>query len=94
MANIKSAKKSIRKIQRRTQVNGNRRSRIRTYIRRVEEAIIQGNSDAAVTAFREAQSEIMRGVSKGVLHANTAARKVSRLSHRVREMKPNVAYIR
>lgn len=94
MANIKSAKKSIRKIQRRTDVNTTRRSRIRTYIRKVEEAIISGDSAAATAAFRVAQPEIMRGATKGILHPNTAARKVSRLARRVHEMKPNASFIR
>lgn len=94
MANIKSAKKSIRKIQRRTEANTSRRSRLKTFIRKVEEAIISGDSEAAATAFRAAQPEIMRGATKGILHPNTAARKVSRLARRVHEMKPNASFIR
>ena len=83
MANTKSAKKAIRVIARRTDVNRNRRSRIRTYIRKVEEAIQTGDYDAASAALKVAQPEIMRGTTKGVLHRNTAARKISRLSKRV-----------
>ncbi len=94
MANLKSAKKAIRKIEKRTAVNKNRRSRISTYVRKVEEAIISGDREAAVSALKDAQPEIMRGASRGILHANTASRKVSRLAKRVHEMKPNVAFIR
>ena len=83
MANTKSAKKAIRVIARRTDVNRNRRSRIRTYIRKVEEAIQTGDYDKASAALKVAQPEIMRGTTKGVLHRNTAARKISRLSKRV-----------
>ena len=83
MANTKSAKKAIRQIDRRTAQNINRRSRIRTYVKRDEEAIAKGDKEAAQTALREAQPEIMRGVTHGTTHANTAARKVSRLAKRV-----------
>ena len=83
MANTSSAKKAIRKIERRTQVNTSRRSRIRTHIRKVEEAIASGDHATAVDALKQAQPEIMRGVTKGLLHRNTAARKVSRLAKRV-----------
>lgn len=65
-----------------------RRSRVRTYIRKVEEAIKSGDRDAAAAAFRAAQPEIMRGAVKGVLHKNTASRKVSRLAQRVKTMTP------
>lgn len=65
-------------------MNKARRSRIRTYLRKVEEAIASGDQDAATTALRAAQPELMRGVSKGVFHKNTAARKMSRLSARVK----------
>jgi small subunit ribosomal protein S20 len=86
MANTSSAKKAIRVIERRTNVNRNRRSRIRTYIRKVEEAIESGNYDDASSAFKVAQPEIMRGVTKGIYHRNTASRKVSRLSKRVKAL--------
>jgi len=86
MANTSSAKKAIRRDERRTAVNVNRRSRIRTYVRKVEEAIASGNYDAAAGALKEAQPEIMRGVTKGVLHRNTASRKVSRLAKRVKAL--------
>lgn len=83
MANTPSAKKRVRQIARRTAVNKARRSRLRTFIRKVEEAIEAGNKDAALAALRAAQPEIMRGASKGVLHRNTASRKISRLHHRI-----------
>jgi len=86
MANTKSAKKMVRKIERRTQVNKMRRSRIRTFIRKVEDAIAAGDATAARTALQAAQPEIMRGCTKGVLHKNTASRKVSRLAKRVKAM--------
>lgn len=86
MANTRSAKKMIRKIARRTEENRARRSRMRTFIRRVEEAIASGDAGAAQTALKDAQPEIMRCVSKGVMHKNTASRKVSRLAHRVNAM--------
>lgn len=87
MANTSSAKKAIRRDERRTAVNVNRRSRIRTYVRKVEEAIASGNYDAAAGALKDAQPEIMRGVTKGVLHRNTASRKVSRLAKRVKALR-------
>jgi small subunit ribosomal protein S20 len=86
MANSPSSRKRARQIERRTDVNKARRSRIRTYIRKVEAAIIGGDAGAAATALREAQPEIMRGVSRGVLHKNTASRKVSRLAARVKAL--------
>ena len=86
MANSAQAKKRVRQIQRRTQVNMARRSRVRTFIRKVEEAIASGDQEAARAALQAAQPEIMRGANKGVLHANTASRKVSRLSRRVKAM--------
>ncbi len=86
MANTKSAKKAIRKIARKTAVNKNRRSRMRTFIRRVEDALAQGDQDAARTALVAAQPEIMRSAQKGILHKNTAARKISRLSARVKAL--------
>ena len=80
MANTPSAKKAVRKIARRTEVNKARRSRMRTFVRKVEEAIEGGDKAAAAEALKAAQPEIMRSVTKGVLKKNTAARKVSRLS--------------
>ncbi len=84
MANTKSAQKMTRKLQKRTEVNMSRRSRMRTFIRRVEEAVRSGDAEAAKLALKDAQPEIMRAAQKGILHKNTAARKVSRLSSRVR----------
>ncbi len=86
MANIKSAKKRIRQIERRTEVNRARVSRIRTYLKKVELAIAGGDKDAAAAALRAAQPELMRGVTKGVLHRNKAARTMSRLSARLNAM--------
>lgn len=83
MANSPSSKKRARQTERRTEVNKARRSRIRTFIRKVEEAIASGDRAAALEALRVAQPEIMRGVTKGVTHKNTASRKVSRLTGRV-----------
>jgi small subunit ribosomal protein S20 len=86
MANSPSAKKRVRQIERRTAVNTARRSRIRTYLRKVEDAITSGDQTAAAEALKAAQPELMRGVTKGVLHKNTASRKMSRLAHRVKAM--------
>ena len=86
MANTPSSKKRVRQIARRTQVNQARRSRIRTFVRKVEEAIASGDKAAAEAALRAAQPEIMRGAGKGVLHRNTASRKISRLSHRINSL--------
>ena len=86
MANTSSAKKATRNIARRTEMNKNRRSRVRTFVRKVEEAIASGDKTAAETAFRDAQPELMRAATKGVLHRNTASRKVSRLAQRVKAL--------
>ncbi len=86
MANKSSAKKRIRRDERKSHINISRRSRIRTYIKRVEAAIEEGNKDAASAALKEAQPEMMRGVSRGVYKKNTAARKISRLSHRINKI--------
>lgn len=86
MANTPSAKKAARKIERRTAINKARRSRVRSYLRKVEEAIASGDQSAASEALKVAQPEIMRAVTKGVLHRNTASRKVSRLSARVKAL--------
>lgn len=83
MANTKSAQKATRVIERRTAVNKARRSRVRSSWRVVEEAIAAGDAKVAQQALREAESETMRGVSKGVLQKNTGSRKVSRLAKRV-----------
>jgi small subunit ribosomal protein S20 len=83
MANIKSAKKRARQTVRRTLVNHMRISRIRTSVKKVETAIAAGDKAAARAAFEAAQPELHRGVTKGVLHRNTAARKLSRLSARI-----------
>ncbi|MGR3634521.1 MAG: 30S ribosomal protein S20 [Shimia sp.] len=84
MANSPQAKKRARQNERRLEVNKARRSRIRTHLRKVEEAIESGNKDAATAALRAAQPELMRGVTKGVYHKNTASRKMSRLAARVK----------
>jgi len=86
MAHHKSAKKRIRRNDRRQVINKNRVSRIRTFIRKVEEAIGSGDKTAADAAFKMAQPEIQRGVTKGVLHQNTVARKLSRLSRRIKAL--------
>ena len=86
MANTTSAKKMIRKIAKRTAVNKNRRSRVRTFLRKVEEAIAAGNAAEAAAALRAAEPEIMRAAQKGVVHKNTASRKVSRLASRSRAL--------
>ena len=86
MANTKSAKKMVRKIARRTEVNKSRKSRIRTFVRKVEEAVASGDQKIAINALKAAEPEIMRGVNVGVLHKNTASRKVSRLAARVKGM--------
>jgi len=86
MANTKSAKKMVRKIARRTEVNTARVSRIRTYVRKVEEAIASGDKASATAALKVAEPEIMSGVTRGVLHKNTGSRKVSRLASRVGKM--------
>ena len=83
MANTKSAKKMVRKIERRTARNRDQRSKMRTFIRRVEEAIGAGDKAAAETALRAAQPMIARAGQKGPLHKRTASRKVSRLAKRV-----------
>ena len=86
MANSPQAKKRARQNEKRFAVNKARRSRIRTQLRKVEEAIASGDKDAATAALRAAQPEVMRGVTKGVYHKNTAARKISRLNARVESL--------
>lgn len=84
MANSPQSKKRARQTVRRTSVNKARRSRIRTFLRSVEEAIASGDKDKASAALQAAQPELMRGVTKGIVHKNTAARKMSRLAARVK----------
>lgn len=86
MPNTRSAKKATRKMARKTEVNKARRSRYATYIRAVEEAITAGDGKKARVALTRAEPEIIRAAQKGVLHRNTASRKVSRLSSRVRKL--------
>ena len=86
MANTSSAKKAARKIARRAEVNKMRRSRVRSFVRKVEEALASGDRNAAVEAFKSAQPELMRAATKGVMHSNTAWRKVSRLAQRVKNL--------
>ena len=86
MANTASAKKATRKIEARTAVNKSRRSRVRTFIRKVEEAITAGDHKIAVEALKAAEPEIVRAAQKGIVHANVAARKVSRLNSRVKAL--------
>ena len=86
MAQHASAKKRIRQTVRRTEVNNTRRGRIRTFIRKVEEAIESGDQKKAKGAFIAMEPEIMRGAAKGVYHRNTASRKLSRLSVRIKAM--------
>ena len=86
MANTPQSKKRARQIERRTDVNKARRSRIRTFLRKVEEAIASGDATAAKAALQAAEPELMRGVTKGVIHKNTASRKISRLSARVKAL--------
>jgi small subunit ribosomal protein S20 len=86
MANTKSAKKKTRVIARRTEINKNRRSGMRTYVRKVEEAITAGDHAAATAALRAAEPQMMRASQKGVLHKKTASRKISRLNHQVAKL--------
>lgn len=86
MANTPQAKKRARQNEARFQINKARRSRIRTFLRKVEEAIASGDKEAATAALSAAQPELMRGVTKGVFHKNTASRKMSRLASRVKAL--------
>ena len=83
MANTPQARKRIRRNNRRADINGARMSRIRTFVKKVESALAAGDKTGAATALAAAQPEIQRGVSKGVLHKNTASRKFSRLTKRI-----------
>jgi len=86
MANTPSARKAARKIARKTEINTARKSRMRTFIRKVEEAVATGDKTAAADALKLAQPEIMRAATRGVLHKNTASRKISRLAARVKSI--------
>lgn len=86
MANTTSAQKMVRKIARRTEVNRARKSRMRSYVKKVEEAIGAGDAAAAAAALKAAEPELMRAAQKGVIHKNTASRKVARLTHRIRSL--------
>lgn len=86
MANTPSAKKAVRKIERRTKINRSRRSQMRTYVRKVEEALASGDREAAQAALRAAEPLMMRAAQKGIVHKNTASRKVSRLTNRLNSL--------
>lgn len=86
MANTKSAKKAARQMITRTEINKNRRSAVKTEVRKVEEAIASGNKEAATKALRSAEPSLVRSAQKGVMHTKTASRKVSRLAQRVKAM--------
>ncbi len=86
MANSLQAKKRVRQTARRTAVNRQRMSRVRTFVSKVEDAISSGDRDAAATVLKDAESELMKGARAGVIHRNAASRKVSRLSRRIAKM--------
>ncbi|GIL40959.1 30S ribosomal protein S20 [Roseiterribacter gracilis] len=86
MAHHKSAKTRIRRNARRAEINGDRVGRIRTFVKKVEAAIASGNAAEAKSAFKDAQPELQRGAQKGVMHKNTIARKLSRLSSRIKAL--------
>ena len=86
MANTKSAQKAVRKIARRTAVNKSRRSQMRTFVRKVEEAIAAKDASGAASALRDAEPLVARAAQKGILHKNAAARKISRLTKRVKAL--------
>jgi len=86
MANTSSAKKAVRKIAARTLVNKSRRSRVRSFIRKFDDAVLSGDVATAALAFKAAEPEIARAVTKGVLHKNTASRKISRLAQRLNKL--------
>ena len=86
MANTSSAKKATRKLRRRTAINKSRRSRVRTYVRKLEEAIATGDRVQAQAAMKLAEPHIMKAAQKGVMHKNTASRKVSRLAHQIAKL--------
>jgi small subunit ribosomal protein S20 len=86
MANTKSAKKAVRQIERRTAVNRSRRSQMRTYVRKFDEAVATGDTAAATSALQEAAPVVMRAAQKGILHKNTASRKVSRMTKQLKAL--------
>ena len=86
MANTKSAQKAVRQTMRRTAINKSRRTEMRTFIRKVEEAIASKNADAAAQALHEAEPRLARAAQKGILHKNAASRKISRLTKRVKAL--------
>jgi small subunit ribosomal protein S20 len=86
MPNIASAKKRVRRTAKRTAINHSRKSRVRNFTRKVEEALAKGDKKGAQEAMKAAEPEIMRGVSKGVIHKNTGSRKVSRLTKRIAKL--------
>jgi small subunit ribosomal protein S20 len=86
MANTSSAKKAVRKIESRTAINRSRRSQMRTYVRKVEEALSAGDAAAAAAALETAEPILMRAAQKGIVHKNSAARKISRLTTRVKSL--------
>ena len=86
MANTPSSRKAVRKISARTEVNKSRRTRVRTFVRKFDDAITAGNKAAAEVAFKAVEPELMRAVTKGVLHKNAASRKVSRLAKRLKTL--------
>jgi len=86
MANTSSARKATRKIARRTEINKARRSRMRSFVRSVEEAIAAGDRSKALAALREAEPVIMRSAQKNIVHRNAASRKISRLTHRIAKL--------
>jgi small subunit ribosomal protein S20 len=88
MANTASARKRIRQTEKRTERNRARKSRMRTFLRKVEQAIASGDKNAAQQAFQVAQPELQRAATKGVVHDNTVARKLSRLSARIKALTP------
>lgn len=88
MATHKSAEKRIRQTAKRTAINRARKSRVRTFVKKVETAIAAGNQEAAQAALRQAQPELHRATTKGVLHKNTVARKLSRLARRINALQP------
>jgi small subunit ribosomal protein S20 len=86
MANTKSAKKATRQIARRTVINKARRTRVRSAVRKIEEAIASGDRSAAVAAMAEAEPALIRAANHGIVHRNAARRKVSRLTHRIAKL--------
>jgi small subunit ribosomal protein S20 len=86
MPNTSSARKAVRKIARRTEINKSRQSQMRSLVRKVEEAIAGGDRSTALAALKEAEPAIMRAAQKGIVHSNAASRKVSRLAHKVAKL--------